>query len=162
MSNVRSLRMSARFEVNVRKIVLAFGLPIGVLLAYGSYSFVSAWLRLGSIQDHSMRVAQARTLYQMAFIAVVCLVGVGIAIGLLFRNVSRTELGETEIIKQGIFGRTHIKWSEITTVKHLKNGSIKVVGPTGSVLIPVKYYREPEATLAFVNLKTSRLSADGH
>ena len=153
--------MSIRFEVNARKMLLAYGLPTGLLFAYASYSFVSAWLRIASIQEPSLRVTQAHTLYKLALFAVVCLVGVGSAIALGVRNVSRTELGETAITKQGVFGRTHITWSEITTVKHFKNGSIKLVAPTGTVLLPVRYYREPEAVRAFINQKTSNLSAAG-
>jgi hypothetical protein len=145
-----------RFEFNTRKVLFAFGLPLAVLLACALYVFVPIWLRVSSAQSQPLRVAQSNVLNELAVATAVCLVATVIAVAVLIRNVARTEISEAGVTKQGMFGRTHIEWSAVVAV-HLRNGAVRLTSPAGSIFIPVKYYRRPEAVLAFINEMLSAL-----
>ena len=149
--------MTPRHEINTAKVVATLGLPLVAIFALVAWSTLSAWSRLDTLTSSPVRyAASAHALNTMTILAAACLVVLLALFAILFRSLTKTQIGDVEISKPGLFRSTRLKWTEIVRVQRYRNGSIRLQGPSGFVFIPVNYYRQPQELLAFIDGKLNR------
>jgi len=150
--------MNTLYSVDKRKVRLGFGVPVGLLFVLVVWGVVSGWSRVLALESNEVRHAAAIHAFTLtAAILLCCLAGVLVPIALLYRRLTMTTIGETEVVQPRLFGGvTRLTWSDVVRVQRDKKSVIHLHGQLGSVVIPVNFFQHPERLIAYISERVNR------
>lgn len=152
LSNVTHGGDNSPLRINTRKVLVTIGLPLGLLFAILTWSLVSAWLRVNTIEnDEALRTRSIQhftTFFLLISGGFLC---VALPIAFLLRRMTRTYVREEGVLQVGLFRSTRVLWSQVVRVVRSADGSIRIVAESQSLVVPVSFYVRPEELTAYIN-----------
>ena len=153
--------MNNRFELNMRKMKLTWGLatvPVTILAAASIYA---AWSRAALVEDSVRRSIAVHNLEVMAVWIVGLIAVMAAAVALGIRGLKSIRIDESGVARSGLFKQEELKWSDVQHVKRRKNGVIRLAGPRATILVSTIVFMNPKAVVLFVDERLATLSKLG-